>query len=82
MFVRFIPSKWGKVYNKYTVDEMNSELKEENMLQRKLQGRLVKKLKENTCITDYSQHGSHSQNNSYSSDFILNSLRNSMNPLH
>jgi len=64
-------------------DELNSELKEENiMLQRKLQGRLVKKLKENTCITDYSQHGSHSQNNSYSSDFILNSLRNSMNPLH
>ena len=44
--------------------------------------RLVKKLKDSTCITDYSQHGSHSQNNSNSSDFILNSLRNSMNPLH
>ena len=36
-------------------DELNSELKEENiMLQRKLQGRLVKKVKENTCITDFS----------------------------
>ena len=36
-------------------DELNSELKEENiMLQRKLQGRLVKKFKENTCITDLS----------------------------
>ena len=32
-------------------DELNSELKEENiMLQRKLQGRFVKKLKENACI--------------------------------
>ena len=36
-------------------DELNSELKEENiMLQRKLQDRLVKKVKENTCITDFS----------------------------
>ena len=36
-------------------DELNSKLKDENiMLQRKLQGRLVKKLKENTCITDFS----------------------------
>ena len=36
-------------------DQLNSELKEENiMLQRKLQDRLVKKLKENTCITDFS----------------------------
>ena len=35
--------------------KLNSELKEENiMLQRKLQDRLVKKLKENTCITDFS----------------------------
>ena len=64
-------------------DQLNSELKQENiMLQRKLQDRLAKKLKENTCITHYSQHGGHSQNNSNSSDFILNSLRNSMNPLH
>ena len=64
-------------------DQLNSELKEENiMLQRKLQDRLVKKLKENTRITNYSQHGSHSQNNSNSFDFMLNSLRNSMNPLH
>ena len=38
-------------------DQLNSELKDENiMLQRKLQDRLAKKLKENTCITDYSQH--------------------------
>ena len=37
-------------------DEQNNELKEENViLQRKLQGRL---LKENICINDYSQHGS------------------------
>ena len=36
-------------------DELNSEFKEENnMLQRKLQGRLVKKVEENTCITDFS----------------------------
>lgn len=43
-------------------DQLNSELKEENTtLQRKLQDRLAKKLKENTCITDYSQHGSHSK---------------------
>ena len=36
-------------------DQLNSELKEENiMLQRKLQDKLAKKLKENTCITDLS----------------------------
>ena len=63
----------------YQKDKLNSEWKEENIM---LQGRFVKNLKENTCITDYSQHGSHSQNSSNSSDFILNSLRNSINPLH
>ena len=35
-------------------EQLNSELKEENiMLQRKLQDRLVKKLKENTCCLLY-----------------------------